>query len=220
MNSTDLRQVFGANLRLIRENKGLSQGELASMAGVNRSYLNRLEHGTNCAGLGIIAKLAGVLGCGTCRYAEMAVRRAASLSAACGSMTKSKPHCCRSSGVVLSRSQRRPRRKLPRGAIKSARRRCELSAPLAMRPTGCSANMMRPIPPIAWWRRNLEARWNPGATAGRSGRGEDPRARRDDNAASAVALARGAGRQSEHVWSASTTAILPISNCRLEADNW
>lgn len=62
MDPGELRQVFAANLRRLRYAKGLSQEGLAYEAGVNRSYLSRLEKGATYAGLEIIAKLAGVLG--------------------------------------------------------------------------------------------------------------------------------------------------------------
>ena len=58
----DLRQVFAANLRRLRHQKGLSQETLAYEAGVNRSYLSKLERGATYAGLEIIGKLADVLG--------------------------------------------------------------------------------------------------------------------------------------------------------------
>jgi transcriptional regulator with XRE-family HTH domain len=58
----DLRQVFAANLRRLRHEKVLSQEALAHEAGVNRSYLSKLETGTTYVGLEIIGKLADVLG--------------------------------------------------------------------------------------------------------------------------------------------------------------
>jgi transcriptional regulator with XRE-family HTH domain len=58
----DLRQVFAANLRRLRHQKGLSQEALAHEAGVNRSYLSKLETGTTYVGLEIIGKLADALG--------------------------------------------------------------------------------------------------------------------------------------------------------------
>jgi transcriptional regulator with XRE-family HTH domain len=58
----DIRQVFAANLRRLRYEKGLSQEALAYEAGVNRTYLSKLEKGASYAGLEIIAKLADVLG--------------------------------------------------------------------------------------------------------------------------------------------------------------
>ena len=58
----DLRQVFAANLRRLRHQRGLSQEELACDAEVNRSYLSKLEKGAAYPGLEIIGKLADVLG--------------------------------------------------------------------------------------------------------------------------------------------------------------
>jgi transcriptional regulator with XRE-family HTH domain len=39
----DLRDVFAANLRRLRHQRGLAQGDLAYEAGVSRSYLSQLE---------------------------------------------------------------------------------------------------------------------------------------------------------------------------------
>ena len=58
----DLRQVFAANLRRLRHEKGLSQEALALEARINRTYVSKLEAGKTWAGLEIIAKLAKVLG--------------------------------------------------------------------------------------------------------------------------------------------------------------
>ena len=57
----DLRQVFAANLRRLRHAKGLSQEDLAYEAGVNRTYMSKLEKGGSYVGLEIIGKLAAVL---------------------------------------------------------------------------------------------------------------------------------------------------------------
>ena len=57
----DLREVFAANLRRFRHDKGLSQEELAHLADVNRSYMSKLEKGSTYVGLEIIEKLAKVL---------------------------------------------------------------------------------------------------------------------------------------------------------------
>jgi len=57
----DIRQVFAVNLRRFRHASGLSQETLAHEAGVNRTYMSKLEKGTTYVGLEIIAKLAGVL---------------------------------------------------------------------------------------------------------------------------------------------------------------
>jgi len=57
----DLRDVFARNLRLRREEKGLTQEELADAAGINRTYISKMETAATWAGLEIIAKAARVL---------------------------------------------------------------------------------------------------------------------------------------------------------------
>jgi transcriptional regulator with XRE-family HTH domain len=57
----DLREVFAANLRRLRHDKGLSQDDLAYEAEVSRSYLSQLEKGAFYASLKIVGKLAAVL---------------------------------------------------------------------------------------------------------------------------------------------------------------
>jgi transcriptional regulator with XRE-family HTH domain len=57
----DLRDLFAANLRRLRHAKGLSQENLAYTAGVNRTYLSKLETGASYVGLEIIGRLAEVL---------------------------------------------------------------------------------------------------------------------------------------------------------------
>ena len=61
MDPRDLREAFAANLRRLRHAKGISQEELAHQAGINRSYMSKLEKGASYPGLEIIAKLATVL---------------------------------------------------------------------------------------------------------------------------------------------------------------
>ena len=58
----DLRDVFAANLRRLRHEKGLSQDDLAYEAEVSRSYLSQLEKGAFYASLKIIGRLADALG--------------------------------------------------------------------------------------------------------------------------------------------------------------
>lgn len=58
----DLRDVFASNLRRLRHEKGLSQEELADVAGINRTYVSKLETGVTYVGLEIIGKLADVFG--------------------------------------------------------------------------------------------------------------------------------------------------------------
>jgi len=61
MDPRDLRKAFAANLRRLRHDSGKSQEDLAFDAGVNRTYLSKLEKGASYPGLEIIAKLAAVL---------------------------------------------------------------------------------------------------------------------------------------------------------------
>jgi transcriptional regulator with XRE-family HTH domain len=58
----DLREVFAANLRRLRNAKGLSQDELAHDANVSRSYLSQLEKGTFYASLNVVGRLSEALG--------------------------------------------------------------------------------------------------------------------------------------------------------------
>ena len=58
----DLREVFAANLRRLRNAKGVSQDELALEANVSRSYLSQLEKGTFYASLKIVGRLSKALG--------------------------------------------------------------------------------------------------------------------------------------------------------------
>jgi len=58
----DLRQVYAANLRRFRHEKGLSQEELAYEADVDRTYISKLETGATYVGLEILGKIADVLG--------------------------------------------------------------------------------------------------------------------------------------------------------------
>jgi transcriptional regulator with XRE-family HTH domain len=57
----DLRPVFAANMRRLRNERGMSQEALANLADVNRSYLARLEAGWHYVGLELIEKLAKAL---------------------------------------------------------------------------------------------------------------------------------------------------------------
>ena len=57
----DLRGVFAANLRRLRNARGLAQDDLAYEAKVSRSYLSQLEKGAFYASLKTIGKLAAAL---------------------------------------------------------------------------------------------------------------------------------------------------------------
>jgi transcriptional regulator with XRE-family HTH domain len=53
---------FGKKLRTLREDAGMSQAALAKQAGITREYLNRLEAGQHDPTLGLVQRLARVLG--------------------------------------------------------------------------------------------------------------------------------------------------------------
>jgi len=57
----DLREIFAANLRRLRHEKGVSQDALAYEAEVSRSYLSQLEKGAFNASLSIIGRLSVAL---------------------------------------------------------------------------------------------------------------------------------------------------------------
>ena len=57
----DLREVFATNLRRWRNQRGLSQDDLAYEAGVSRSYLSQLEKGAYHASLKIVGRRAEAL---------------------------------------------------------------------------------------------------------------------------------------------------------------
>jgi transcriptional regulator with XRE-family HTH domain len=47
MDPRDLRDAFAANLRRLRHERGISQEDLAYEAGINRSYMSKLEKGAS-----------------------------------------------------------------------------------------------------------------------------------------------------------------------------
>ena len=73
----DLREVFAANLRRLRNEKGLSQDDLAYEAEISRSYLSQLEKGEYHASLKIIGKLATVLGAEPAELLRLPVQKGA-----------------------------------------------------------------------------------------------------------------------------------------------
>ena len=56
-----LRDLFASNLRQLRIQKGLTQGQLAMAAGIGRCFVNQLERGRFSATLETIASLAAAL---------------------------------------------------------------------------------------------------------------------------------------------------------------
>jgi transcriptional regulator with XRE-family HTH domain len=57
----DIREVFAANLRRLRHERGLSQDDLAYEAKISRSYLSQIEKAGFYASLKIIQRVARVL---------------------------------------------------------------------------------------------------------------------------------------------------------------
>ncbi|MDI5891779.1 helix-turn-helix domain-containing protein [Halomonas rhizosphaerae] len=53
---------FGKNVRNIRKNKGLSQEELAALAGIDRSYMGHIERGEKNITLTKIYQISEALG--------------------------------------------------------------------------------------------------------------------------------------------------------------
>ena len=56
-----LRQVFAANLRRIREERGMSQEALADAAGIDRTYVSALERELYSVSLDTLERLAAAL---------------------------------------------------------------------------------------------------------------------------------------------------------------
>jgi len=54
--------MFGERLKHVRREKGLSQGELADRAGINRSYLSMIENGHSSPTMDVVERLAAGIG--------------------------------------------------------------------------------------------------------------------------------------------------------------
>ena len=57
-----VREVFALNLKGLRQDQGLSQEELADMAGIDRTYVSLLERGQYSATIDILERIAVALG--------------------------------------------------------------------------------------------------------------------------------------------------------------
>ncbi len=71
----DLRGAFATNLRRLRNERGLSQDDLAYEAEVSRSYLSQLEKGAFYASLKVIGKLARALKAEPAEFLKLPPRR-------------------------------------------------------------------------------------------------------------------------------------------------
>lgn len=57
----EINEIFGNNVRKIRTEKKFSQEELASMAGIDRTYMSDIENGRRNVSLVIAEKVAKAL---------------------------------------------------------------------------------------------------------------------------------------------------------------
>lgn len=58
----NVREIVARNLRLARQNAGISQEDLAELAGVDRTYVSGVERGLRNPTIIIVAKFAYALG--------------------------------------------------------------------------------------------------------------------------------------------------------------
>lgn len=57
-----LRRIVAGNLKHLRQEKGMSQEELADRAEINRNYVGMVERSENAATVDMLEKLADALG--------------------------------------------------------------------------------------------------------------------------------------------------------------
>ena len=62
MNGPDLRDIVGRNLRSLRRQQKLTQGELARLAGVSTGFISDIETSKRWPSAETVSRLAGVLG--------------------------------------------------------------------------------------------------------------------------------------------------------------
>lgn len=58
LNPTNVRRIFARNLRVVRQNLGLSQEALADAAGLHRTYVGSVERGERNISIDNIERLA------------------------------------------------------------------------------------------------------------------------------------------------------------------
>jgi transcriptional regulator with XRE-family HTH domain len=56
-----LRELFASNVRVIRQQRGLSQEALASLAGLHRTYMGAVERGERNVSIDNIERIASAL---------------------------------------------------------------------------------------------------------------------------------------------------------------
>lgn len=57
----ELQSLFGRNVRVLRADRGLTQEELADLAGVHVTYLSGVENGRRNVTLSVVERLAAAL---------------------------------------------------------------------------------------------------------------------------------------------------------------
>ena len=57
-----IREVLALNLRALRRDRGMSQEDLAHLAGIDRTYVSALERSVYAASIDVVDRLARVLG--------------------------------------------------------------------------------------------------------------------------------------------------------------
>ena len=62
MEKSEILKAFGNNVRCLRIKKGLSQEQLADLAGLHRTYIGGIERGERNISLENIVKIAKALG--------------------------------------------------------------------------------------------------------------------------------------------------------------
>jgi transcriptional regulator with XRE-family HTH domain len=70
-----INEKVGFNIRRIREGRGLSQEELAALAGLHRAYIGHIERGEKNIGLKNIEKIAKALNIKICVLMDGIVRQ-------------------------------------------------------------------------------------------------------------------------------------------------
>lgn len=78
----DLAVAFGAAIREIRTDQGISQESLANLSHVERAHLGRIERGTHTPSLAIMFKIARALKCQPSKLMALAEAKLAALLAA------------------------------------------------------------------------------------------------------------------------------------------
>jgi transcriptional regulator with XRE-family HTH domain len=58
----ELRELVGVNIRKLRNDRQMSQEELAFQAELDRSYLSEIENGYKSPGIEMLAKISKALG--------------------------------------------------------------------------------------------------------------------------------------------------------------